>query len=42
MRHLTAAVVCLCVLYAVDAMFFDGWYFGVASQAVSQAFALDW
>lgn len=42
MKHLTAALVCLGVLYAVDALFFNGWYFGVAAQAVGQAFALDW
>ncbi|MGH6670545.1 MAG: hypothetical protein ACRECV_01045 [Xanthobacteraceae bacterium] len=42
MKHLTAAVVCLVVLYAVDSFFCDGWYFGAAAQAAAQAYALVW
>ena len=42
MKHLAAGIVCLAVLYAVDAIAFDGWYFGVAGQAVAKAYALHW
>ncbi|HTV35877.1 MAG TPA: hypothetical protein VMF12_05550 [Xanthobacteraceae bacterium] len=42
MKLLTAAIVCLAVLYAVDAFVFGGWYFNVADQAVQQAYALNW
>jgi len=42
MKHVTAALVCLGILFAVDAMFFNGWYLGAAEQAVAQAWALDW
>lgn len=42
MKHLTAALVCLAVLYAVDTLFFGGWYFNVAGQAIEQACALNW
>ena len=42
MKHVAAAIVCLAVLYAVDAIAFGGWYFGVAGQAVAKAYALHW
>jgi hypothetical protein len=42
MRHLTAAVICFVILYAVDSMFFGGWYFAVANQAIERAWALNW
>jgi len=42
MKHLRAVIVCLVALYAVDAYFFDGWYFGVATQAMRQVYALNW
>ncbi len=42
MKHLGAAIICLVVLFAVDAFFFDGWYFGVAAQIVENAYSLDW
>ncbi len=42
MRHLTAAVICLAILYAVDSMFFGGWYFAIANQAIERVCAIDW
>jgi hypothetical protein len=42
MKHLRAAIVCLVALYAVDACFFNGWYFNVAMQALQQASVLNW
>lgn len=40
--QLTAAVFCFGILYAVDAMFFDGWYFAFTNQAIERAWALNW
>lgn len=37
-----AALVCLATLYAVDAYFCNGWYFGMAAQVVDQAYAFNW
>lgn len=42
MKHLRAVIVCLVALYAVDAIWFDGWYFSLAMQTVRQAYALNW
>jgi hypothetical protein len=42
MRHLTAAVICFAILYAVDSMFFDGWYFAVANQMIERVRAMNW
>ena len=42
MKHVTAALICLGILYAVDALLFNGTYFAVAEQAVARAWALDW
>ncbi len=42
MKQLVAAMVCLGTLYAIDVFFFDGWYFGIASQMIQQAYALNW
>jgi len=41
-RHLTAAAICFGILYAVDAMYFDGWYFAATSQAIERVRALNW
>jgi hypothetical protein len=42
MKHIAAAFVCFMALYAVDALFFGGWYTGIAVQAIDQAIALNW
>jgi len=42
MKQVKAAIVWLVVLYAVDALCFDGHYFAVAGQAIAQAYALNW
>jgi hypothetical protein len=42
MKHLAAAVICLTVLYAVDSVFFGGWYFAFTNQAIARACMLDW
>lgn len=42
MKHVTAAMVCIVALYAIDALFFGGWYTGVAGQAIDKAVALNW
>ena len=41
-RHLTAAAICFGILYAVDAMYFDGWYFAATNQAIERVRALNW
>jgi hypothetical protein len=41
-QHLIGAVVCLASLYAVDAYFFDGWYFGIAAQVIQRAYTVAW
>jgi hypothetical protein len=41
-KHLKAALICLGILYVVDAWFFDGWYLGIAKQAFAQVWALHW
>jgi hypothetical protein len=42
MKHLTAAIVCIVVLYGVDALLFGGWYFSSATKAVEQTYRLQW
>jgi hypothetical protein len=42
MRHLTAAAICFAILYTVDAMFFGGWYFAAANQAIDRIWAMGW
>jgi len=42
MKHVAAAIICLGVLYEVDRLCFDGWYFANANQAVSIVCAMDW
>jgi hypothetical protein len=38
MREITAAIVCIAVLYGVDAFWFDGRYFAAASLALRQVY----
>ena len=40
--QLAAAAICFGILYAVDAMFFDGWYFAVTNQVIDRAWAFNW
>jgi hypothetical protein len=42
MKQLATVIVCLVVLYAVDAYFFGGWYFSIAGQVVDRAYAFSW
>ena len=42
MKHLTAAIVCITVLYGVDALFFGGWYFTSATKAIEKTYSLQW
>jgi hypothetical protein len=42
MKHLTAAIVCVTVLYGIDVLFFGGWYYSNATRAIEQAYALRW
>ncbi len=41
-KPLIAAVICFGILYVVDAMYFDGWYFAATHQAFGRAWALNW
>jgi len=41
-KPLIAAVLCFGILYLVDAMYFDGWYFAATNQAIDRAWALNW
>ena len=42
MKHLTAAILCIAVLYGLDAVFFGGWYFSNATKAIEQTYSLSW
>jgi hypothetical protein len=42
MKHLTAALVCVAVLYGIDAAWFDGWYFGALNKVVGAVWARGW
>jgi hypothetical protein len=42
MKHLTAAILCIAVLYGIDALFYGGWYFNYASRAIEHTYALQW
>lgn len=42
MAQLKAAIVCIVVLYGVDAMFFNGWYFATTEQIIAHAHTIDW
>jgi hypothetical protein len=40
MSQLKAAIVCFAVLYGVDAIVFNGWYFATTKQIVAHAYRL--
>jgi hypothetical protein len=40
MRMLATAAVCIGVLYAVDMIWFNGWYFSVAVQIINNAWSI--
>jgi hypothetical protein len=40
MRFMTSALVCLCALYAVDSIWFNGVYFSTLNQMINSALAL--
>jgi hypothetical protein len=42
MKQLTAAILCIAVLYGLDAVFFGGWYFSNATKAIEQTYSLSW
>jgi len=42
MKHLSAAILCIAVLYGIDAVFYGGWYFSMATTAIERASKLDW
>jgi hypothetical protein len=42
MRLVSSAVVCLCVLYVVDSICFDGWYFSIVDQIINRAASVTW
>jgi len=42
MKHLTAAIVCIAVLYGLDALFYDGWYFSNVTKAIEHTYRLRW
>jgi hypothetical protein len=41
-KQLTAAAICFGILYVVDAMYFNGWYFAATNQAIERVWALNW
>jgi hypothetical protein len=42
MKQLTAAILCIAVLYGLDAVFFSGWYFSNATKAIEKTYSLSW
>lgn len=42
MAQLKAVIVCLVVLYAVDAVLFNGWYFTTTEQIIANASTIGW
>ncbi len=42
MVQLKAAIVCIMVLYGVDAFLFNGWYFATTEQIIATAQPIDW
>ncbi len=42
MKHLTAVIVCIGVLYVIDAMFYGGWFFGNATRAIEHVYTIQW
>lgn len=41
MRFFASTIVCICVLYVFDSLYFDGWYFAVADQIIDRAMSLN-
>lgn len=41
MAQLKAAIVCIVVLYGVDAIFCNGWYFATTEQIIANAQTID-
>ena len=42
MAQLKAAIVCIVVLYGVDAFFCNGWSFATTEQIIANAQTIDW
>lgn len=42
MKNLMAVAVCLAALYVADAYWCSGRYFGIATQVVENAYAVNW
>jgi len=42
MKQLTAAIVCIGVLYGIDALFYGGWFFSNATKAVEHVYTIRW
>ena len=42
MRVLSSVGVCICVLYVVDSIWFDGWYFSIVNQIINSAVSVNW
>jgi hypothetical protein len=42
MKQLTAAIVCIAVLYGIDALFYGGWFFNNATRAIEHSYTLQW
>lgn len=42
MQQLKVALVCVAVLYGVDAIWFNGWYVAAADRVIARAWQLDW
>jgi hypothetical protein len=42
MKHLSAAIVCIVVLYGIDALFYGGWFFNNATKAIEHSYTLQW
>jgi hypothetical protein len=42
MKHLTAVIVCIAVLYGIDALFYGGWFFNNATKAIEHSYTLQW
>lgn len=42
MKHLTAVIVCIAVLFVIDALFYGGWFFGNATRAIEHVYTIQW
>jgi hypothetical protein len=38
MKHLSSLAVCLAILYGIDALCFDGWYFAAVNRAIMEIY----